>query len=256
MNLIKFLTSDRGIVLPPQLNEFNWGAFLFTFIWGIRFRVWITLLAIPLILVQMPLKLNWILYLLLQFYCGFNGNNWAYQTLHNKSAAEFRKQQEYWGIAAISCYIVIPLIFLNLLVKFVKKSPDNLNDFINNSQCKLVYEKLNKGLDNSYTGNTSTEIAQNFAKKFKNTQVQGQSVIFKSSKSRIKNYVLSFNIYPEISKCSYIEKNCTITAENTAPIGTSIHKNCMFYIDSRKKIIPEEHTLENLKKGYNIFKYL
>lgn len=256
MDIIKILTADKGKDIPTELDEFNWGAFLLTFIWGIRFRVWITLLAIPLILFQMPLKLNWLLYIILQFYCGFYGNKLAYQTQYNKTAKEFRKQQEKWSITAITLYILLPVIFMNMFVTFVKKSPDNLEDFINNTQCKIAYKNLNKGLSNTYSANTSEELAQNFAKNFKNAHSEGQNVIFSSKKSKLKNYVLSFNIYPELDKCSFEQKNCTISVVYLTPIEASVPVRCTFYTDKYKNITPDKKTFENLKKGYNIFKYL
>ena len=52
MNWKEFLTGYKGKNIPKELNEFNWGAFLLTFIWGIKHKAWITLLAIPLIYFQ------------------------------------------------------------------------------------------------------------------------------------------------------------------------------------------------------------
>ena len=47
MSWKEFFTGYKGKDLPPELKDFNWGALLLTFIWGIKHRAWITLLAIP-----------------------------------------------------------------------------------------------------------------------------------------------------------------------------------------------------------------
>ena len=65
--------------LPEELKDFNWAAFFLTFIWGFKYKAWITFLAIPLMIIQLPIGLNWILLIALQLYCGIKGNEWAYK---------------------------------------------------------------------------------------------------------------------------------------------------------------------------------
>ena len=76
--------------IPSELKDFNWAAFLLTFIWGFKYNAWITFLAIPLIIFQMPLGFNWFLLAILQLYCGFKGNEWAYKKNYWMKSKDFR----------------------------------------------------------------------------------------------------------------------------------------------------------------------
>ena len=139
MNWKEILTGYKGKDIPKELNEFNWGAFLLTFIWGIPHKAWITLLAIPFIWIQLPLGLNWLLFTILQIYSGFKGNMWAYQNDWWMTYKDFRKKQATWAVIAITINICIPIIIMSTLVRFVHKSPDNPENFIKNAQCSVAY---------------------------------------------------------------------------------------------------------------------
>ena len=104
--------------LPNEIKGFNWAAFLLTFIWGIPHKVWITLVAIPLIWFQLPFGFNWLLLLVFQLYCGIRGNDWAYSANNYKSGYEFRLSQIKWTIFAVLLNIALPFIFLLIVFVF------------------------------------------------------------------------------------------------------------------------------------------
>ncbi len=260
MNWKEFITGYKGKDIPKELNEFNWGAFLLTFIWGIPNRAWITLLAIPLIWIQLPLGLNWVLFMILQFYAGFKGNMWAYQNDWWMTPKDFRIKQASWAIVAISINIILPIIIMCTLVRFIHKSPDNPANFIKNTQCSIAYSKLKKGFPNIViTKQTSAnQIAQKFARNFKNAKTEDSSTIFtvKSEGKNIDVYEITFTKLEQNKNCNISKRNCIIESNFILPTEVMFANHCKFYFDNNKKFEPDETTTKAIKKGFNIFKYL
>lgn len=246
--------------LPIELKAFNWGAFLLTFIWGIRFKAWITLLAIPLIWFQLPLGLNWILFFILQIYCGLKGNEWAYQVDWWKNTSEFQKTQINWAAAAVAINIVIPFVILLIAARFIQKTPDNPAIFIENAQCTISYNKIKQGLPKiKITRSMSTtDMAKLFASEFSNTKTDGSSVIFtvNDGANQIDLYSINFNKYDTDVNCDINLENCTITSSYIMPNLSYASRECTFYFDSNGKIKPDKRTQQALNMGMNIFKYL
>lgn len=261
MDIKEFITGNRGKVLPNEFKGFNWGAFLLTFIWGIRFKAWITLLAIPLIWFQMPLGLNWILFTALQVYCGLKGNEWAYQVEWWKTSKDFHNTQIKWAASAVALSILIPLAVLLLAARFIQKSPDNPLELVENAQCSISYKKIKQELPNIRLSANTTPInmAEQFAARFKNTRQDGNSVIFsiKDGKNNLELYNIMFTKIDGSQPCSMSLKNCIITSSYSVKehniMGT---KDCVFYFDNRADIKPDERTKEAIDKGFNILKYL
>ena len=99
----KLNTSGQGasVTVPTELQGWNWGAFLLTWVWGIGNRVWLALLAlvpIPLVGIAMSILL------------GVKGNEWAWQYKKWDSIEQFRQTQRiwlYWGIASLIAPVVL-----------------------------------------------------------------------------------------------------------------------------------------------------
>lgn len=245
--------------MPAALKGFNWGAFLLTFIWGIPHKAWATLWAIPLIWFQLPLGLNWILLLGLQVWCGIKGNEWAYKIDYKKSNYEFKMKQIKWTIFALALQLLLPVFFIVPHILFVQKSPDNLTDFAQNAQCKISYEKIKQKF--RYVGiipqMSENEIAGSFAKNFKNAEAEDNTVKFGISGTGVSTelYYIRF-IKPDVS-CRLEKQNCRIESGYLlAPEIYEQTRECKFYFDYAKNLIPAEQTKDNIEKGYNIFKYL
>jgi hypothetical protein len=97
-------TSGQGlsVAVPPEIIEWNWGAFFLTWIWGIGNRVWLALVA----LVPLPL-----VGLAMGILLGIKGNEWAWQCKKWDSVEQFRHRQRiwmYWGIAGF----LAPFVFI------------------------------------------------------------------------------------------------------------------------------------------------
>jgi hypothetical protein len=82
-------TSGQGFsaIVPPELQGWNWGAFLLTWIWGIGNKVWLALLA----LIPIPIA-----GLAVAIVLGVKGNEWAWQSKKWDSIEQFRRTQRTW----------------------------------------------------------------------------------------------------------------------------------------------------------------
>jgi len=103
---------NNNIGIPDNLNKWSWGAFFWTFIWGIAHNYYIPLIVfIPVI--------GQILSLPISIYMGIKGNQIAWENRKWKSIEEFKEVQKKWawwallwiGLMLVLLVIVIVLIF-------------------------------------------------------------------------------------------------------------------------------------------------
>jgi hypothetical protein len=77
-------------IIPPEIRGWNWGAFLWNWIWGLGNGTYIALLAlIPFVNIVMAIVL------------GIKGNEWAWQNKKWASIEEFKKAQRMWAIVGL-----------------------------------------------------------------------------------------------------------------------------------------------------------
>ena len=126
------------------LNEFNWGAFFGTWIWGIVNKSYKTLWAIILWITPVSFLFSLI--------CGLKGNKWAAKNRNWKNIEEFKSSQENQTIFFIILNIIlIPILSLILLlgsitylVQIGQQNPEKIDklfvkfekivDFVTNSE--------------------------------------------------------------------------------------------------------------------------
>ena len=81
--------------IPPELDRWNWGAFLLNWIWGIGNSVWIALLMfVPLVNVVMI------------FVLGARGSRWAWKNRAWRDAEHFRRVQRRWAFAGLAVFLL------------------------------------------------------------------------------------------------------------------------------------------------------
>jgi serine/threonine protein kinase len=74
--------------LPPDLDRWNWGAFMLSTLWPFSNHVWIGLLSwVPFVGIAMP------------FVLGAKGNAWAWKSRPWNSVEDFKAHQRAWAIA-------------------------------------------------------------------------------------------------------------------------------------------------------------
>lgn len=82
-------TSGGGpnAVVPPEIDRWNWGAFLLTWIWGIGNSTFIALLMfVPLV------------NLVMWFVLGAKGSAWAWRNKRWESVEHFKRTQRQWAM--------------------------------------------------------------------------------------------------------------------------------------------------------------
>jgi hypothetical protein len=100
-------TSGQGVVavVPPEIDRWNWGAFLLNWIWGIGNNTFIALLMfVPLVNLVMP------------FVLGVKGSAWAWRNKRWESVDHFRRVQRTWTIAGV--IVLIALIGFGVAIWF------------------------------------------------------------------------------------------------------------------------------------------
>ena len=101
IELVEYMENSKEV--PEQVKGWNWGAFAFSWIWGIRFRTYRALLVfVPFVNIAMP------------FILGFKGNEWAWKHNQWSSVEEFKNSQRKWSVAAaimLACGVILAFIF-------------------------------------------------------------------------------------------------------------------------------------------------
>lgn len=102
-------TSGQGVSVsvPAEIQGWNWGAFLLTWIWGIGNQVWIALLA----LIPVPLVSLAVMIIL-----GMKGNEWAWQYKKWDSVDHFRRIQHTWMVWGIISLIAPVVLVIGLIL--------------------------------------------------------------------------------------------------------------------------------------------
>ncbi|BAU04924.1 protein kinase domain-containing protein [Fischerella sp. NIES-3754] len=86
-------TFNTNVPVPPEIQGWNWGAFLMSPLWSITNQVWIGLLSwVPYVGIPMP------------FVLGAKGNTWAWRSRQWRSIEDFKAHQRAWTKAAIILY--------------------------------------------------------------------------------------------------------------------------------------------------------
>lgn len=86
---------ENGKETPSEIKGWNWGAFSYSWIWGIGNKSYLPLLnLIPIF------NIVWI------FITGFKGNEWAWQKGDYKDVEKFQKVQSTWNRAGIVAFIL------------------------------------------------------------------------------------------------------------------------------------------------------
>ncbi len=104
--------SGTGEKAPDSIAcKFNWGAFLFNWIWGLKYKKWI-LLAIPVLFL---IPYGFIAGIIMCIWAGMKGNQWAWEEIQYKNEEDFNNAQKKWVKACLYLFS-IGLAIIALLV--------------------------------------------------------------------------------------------------------------------------------------------
>lgn len=95
-------TSGGGssAVVPPEVDRWNWGAFLLTWIWGIGNSTFIAfLMFVP------------FFNLVMWFILGAKGSAWAWQNRRWESVEQFKRTQRKWALWGTLVPVLFVLLF-------------------------------------------------------------------------------------------------------------------------------------------------
>ncbi len=110
-------TSGQGsaALVPPEIDRWNWGAFLLNWIWGIGNNTFIALLMfVPLVNVVMA------------FVLGAKGSTWAWRNKRWESIEQFKQIQKKWAVWSLIVYALLVALFVGLffLISALLKNSD------------------------------------------------------------------------------------------------------------------------------------
>jgi hypothetical protein len=90
--------------VPPEVKGWSWGAAGLTWIWGIRFKVWLAFLTFA-----GPLAYIWWIVL------GVKGREWAWQHNHWASIEQFKQAQKTWDRWGLWLFILSFLFGIGMI---------------------------------------------------------------------------------------------------------------------------------------------
>lgn len=94
-----------GAAVPDEINRWNWGAFLLTWIWGIGNGTFIALLMfVPFVNVVMA------------FVLGAKGSEWAWRNKRWESIEAFRATQRKWAWAGLAAMVLSGVLAVAIIV--------------------------------------------------------------------------------------------------------------------------------------------
>ena len=111
------MIEENGKVTPQKVKGWNWGAFMFSWLWGFGNKSYLTFFTL------IP-----IFGFIWRFVCGFKGNDWAWKKGNYSSVDEFKKVQSTWNRAGLFLFIfsitlsviiniALHLIFMKIILK-------------------------------------------------------------------------------------------------------------------------------------------
>lgn len=119
--------SGRDEDAPSDIaKKFNWGAFLFNWVWGIRYKKWILLLVLLFTFVLPPYGL--IVSLIFSIFAGINGNRWAWAEVQYKDAEDFHLAQKAWVKAWFILFGILAIISTIVAIAVTYKPNEQTKD--------------------------------------------------------------------------------------------------------------------------------
>lgn len=99
--------SGMGEQAPYSISRgFNWGAFLFNFIWGLKYKKFALLLT-P---IFSCIPYGFILSIVMCIWAGIKGNQWAWEEVQYKDEKDFHNAQQAWVKAWAVCAGIVCII--------------------------------------------------------------------------------------------------------------------------------------------------
>ena len=109
--------SGMGEPAPYTISrQFNWGAFLFNWIWGIKYKRW-SLLIIPILLF---IPYGFLISIIASIWAGTKGNQWAWEEIVYKDEEDFHHAQKAWVKAGFIIGLICLLAVSPIIISKIK----------------------------------------------------------------------------------------------------------------------------------------
>lgn len=137
-------------IVPQEINKWNWGAFFFSWIWGLGNRTYLALLFfVPFLGFAMMVVL------------GVKGSEWAWRNKKWDSVEHFQRVQRKWAIAAITFTIAMILgvaALVSAVFYYMKTTEPYLTSFEMISSDSNVIEAFGTPIESGFvSGKRSTK---------------------------------------------------------------------------------------------------
>lgn len=98
--------------MPDELRGFNWGAFFFSWIWGLNNKSYLTLITLVVAGISSYTHYTsiYLINLALLIWFGFKGNEWAWQNRKFENAEQFKAVQRKWMIWGLVLIIIVVVL--------------------------------------------------------------------------------------------------------------------------------------------------
>jgi hypothetical protein len=121
-----------GAYVPPELKQWNWGAFFLTWIWGLSNRVYLSLLWF------VPIA-GWFF---IPFLLGAKGSTWAWEHKRWENVQHFQRVQRYWAIAGLVFFLLMLICIALLIIITVFWLGPMIIDFFANNELARIFIRL------------------------------------------------------------------------------------------------------------------
>lgn len=233
--------SGMGEQAPYSITKnFNWGACLFNWVWGIRYKKW-ALLTIP-ALILIPYGI--VICVVMSLWAGINGNQWAWEEVEYRDERDFHKAQQQWvkvwGVFAF----FLAVVFTPVAIEYLKQPEEaefSIQDHQLLSSLELTipekYFDQTDGTDSHAYFTTSDKYIIYWLRPENSLSIKNKKYIenrFNKNKDQLGG---RFILYPDIKKL----------ADNSSSI-----KNLELEAKCRNDICIDTWLFERCNKGYCI----
>ncbi len=226
--------SGMGEAAPYSISrKFNWGAFLFNWIWGIKYKK-LVLLLVP---VFCFIPFGFLVSIAISFYAGVNGNQWAWEEIQYKDEEDFHHAQKSWVktwfiLAAILLVLAIPIyLYKNHQSPEETVLPEDIYSF---SSLELnippyVFEQTTSQDSHSDIITADKNVIYWLRPQNAHTQKDKEYIeTVYNSNDRVKQ---SYILYPDLkvlkdTSASMVKMELEASCENETCIDTWLYKSC------------------------------
>lgn len=259
--------SGMGEQAPYSITKnFNWGACLCNWIWGIRYKKW-ALLTIPAL---MLIPYGIVVCVVMSLWAGINGNQWAWEEVEYKDETDFHKAQQQWVKVWGALAFFVTVVFAPFIVEYIQR-PEEADFSIQDHQ---LISSLELTIPEEYFEQTDiTDNHANFITSNKNIiyWLRPDNKLSTNNRKYIENRFEKnkgqlgsrFVLYPDIKRLAdgsssirslELEANC----KNEVCIDTWLYKKCnkgyciinpqtrkYYKVRTKESLIPKAKTLLN-----------